>query len=178
MPIETIVQILTLSLIILVPLMLWRRQPSKWTVIGCVLYTASYFISNIWHIAFWALDPPQAYGFALRLYQAGTLLLVAMYAGTFFYALVSGVKPDLQARLVWLVLFIAEGFAVLEYAQCKMLTDPFGSGDLLLSQVWGIEVSRFACGRLFGGLTPYMAPIITSLYIIWINVRARKADGI
>ena len=177
MPIETWVQIATLSLIILVPFMLWRRQPSKWAVIGCVVYAASYGITNIFHIAFWALDPPLAYGFALRLYQASTLLLVALYAGILFYALMSGVRADFQAKLVWLVLFVAEAFAVLEYAECKMLVDPFGSGDLLLAQAWGIDVSRYACGRVFGSVTPYAAPIITSLYLIWINARSGRPHG-
>ena len=200
---EMIVQIITLSLIILVPLMLWGSKPTKWATIGCVMYALSYFIANIWHIAFWTLEPPHAYGFALRLYQAGTLLLVAIYTGVVFLALrqpritretgatTINIMPetgkklvehppiivegfDMQARLVWLVLFIAEGFAVVEYAQCKMLYDPFGSGDLLLSQVWGIEVSRYACGRALGTLSPYAAPIITSAYLVWVNLRKRR----
>lgn len=180
MTLQTLLQIMTIFLIVFVPVVLYRTQPSKWTVIGCVIYTASYFISNIWHLAFWTLDPPMAYGFALRVYQAGTLLLVAMYAGTVFYALLTGIRLDLQAKLVWLVLFIAEAFAILEYAECKMLTDPFGSGDLLLSEVWGIEVSRFACGRTFGAIAPYVAPIVTSVYVIWINTKAwrqRKSES-
>ena len=186
MPIETLIQITTLSLIILVPLMLWKRQPSMWTVAGCVIYAASYFISNAFHIAFWILDPlpPEfakaieaavegapvsAYGFALRLYQASTLLLVAIYSGTIFFAL----NGDLQARLIWLVLAIAESFAFLEYIECKLLVDPFGSKDLHLTQVWGLEVSRYACGRLFAFWTPYAVPVIPSLYLIWINARSK-----
>lgn len=191
MPIETWVQIATLSLIILVPLMLWKRQPSGWTVVGCVIYVASYFISNAFHVAFWIIDPlppefakaieaamegapASAYGFALRLYQASALLLVAVYSAIIFFAL----KGDLQARLIWLVLAIAEGFAFLEYAECKLLVDPFGSKDLHLTQVWGIDVSRYACGRVFGSVTPYAAPIITSLYLIWINARSGRPHGI
>jgi hypothetical protein len=190
MPIETIVQIIVLSLIVLVPLMLWRTGPSWWAVGGCVAYTASYFIANGFHIAFWILGPlpaetaaavdtimqdapASAYGFALRLYQAGTLLLVALYAGIIVLAL----KGDLQARLIWLVLAIAEAFALLEYVECKMLVDPFGSKDLHLGQVWGIDVSRYACGRAFGAITPYAAPAITSLYLIWINARAGRSRG-
>ena len=187
MPIETWVQIFSLSLIILVPLW-WKTKPSWWAVSGCVMYSASYFISNAWHIAFWLLEPlpagiaeqvnavmadapASAYGFALRLYQASTLLLVAIYSGIIVLTL----KADLQARLVWLVLAIAETFAVLEYVQCKMLIDPFGSNDFHLTQVWGIEVSRYACGRTLGLLSPYLAPVITSLYLLWIKVRKRKA---
>jgi hypothetical protein len=167
-------QIVTIGLIVLVPLMLYKTSPSKWAVIGCVVYTVSYFISNGWQIALWTLEPPQAYGLALRLYQAGSLLLVATYGGITLYALFNGTRMDLQAKLVWVVLVIAEGFAFLEYVECKMFRDPFGSDDFLLSQIWGIEVSRFACGRAFGSVTPYAAPVVTSLYAIWVNVQARR----
>ena len=179
MSLEAYIQIAMLVLIVMVPTMLYRTQPSLWTVLGCVAYTLSFFISNLWQIALLTLEPPEAYGLALRLYQFGSLLLVAMYCGIIFYGLTTkaNLRHDLQGKLVWLVLLIAESFAALEYAECKMLTDPFGSGDLLLSQVWGIEVSRYACGRAFGTITPYMAPIITSAYLIWINIKARK-DGL
>ena len=190
MPTETIFQIITLSLIILVPFILpgqWGTRPSWWAVLGCLMYTASYLVSNAWQLAFFALPPlpaeigdqlnavmadapASAYGFALRLYQAGALLLVAVYTAIIFFAL----RGDMQARLVWLVLAVAEGFAFLEYVQCKMIIDPFGSNDLHLTQVWGIEVSRFACGRVFGYASPYMAPLITSLYLIWVMSRRKS----
>lgn len=184
------VQILCLSLIILVPLMLWRTQPSRWAVVGCVMYTASYFISNSWQIAFLVLDPlppevaaavaqimdgapASGYGFALRLDQGNKRLLVAVYSTIMIFAL----RGDLQARLIWLVLAIAETFALLEFAECKLLVDPFGSKDLHLSTVWGVEVSRYACGRRFADWAPYAAPIITSLYLVWINSR-KKFRGV
>ena len=187
MPTETIFQIITLSLIILVPLVIWGTRPSWWAVGGCVMYTASYFIANAFHLAFYLLDPlptvyadaltsamegapPTAYGFALRIYQASALLLVACYSVIIVFAL----RGDLQARLVWLVLAIAETFAVVEYAQCKLWIDPFGSNDLHLTQVWGIEVSRYACARAFGVISPYLAPIITSLYLLWVYGKKRN----
>ncbi len=187
MPTETIVQIITLSLIILIPLMLWGTRPSWWAVTGCLMYTASYFIANAFHLAFWALEPlppefaeawkqamdgapASAYGFALRIYQASTLLLVAVYAWIVFAA----VWRNLQDRLVWLVLAIAESFAVLEYVQCKMLIDPFGSADLHIATIWGVEVSNYACGRMFGAMSPHVVPVITSLYLVWVIMRRRR----
>lgn len=184
---EMIVQIITLSLIILAPLMLWGTYPTKWATVGCLMYAASYFIANSWQIAFLLLDPlppevaeasrqimetapPSAYGFALRIDQSNKRLLVAIYAFTVFFAL----RQDMQARFVWLVVAIAESFSFMEHAQCKLLVDPFGSKDLHLSTIWGIEVSRYACGRALGYLSPYAAPIITSAYLIWVNARKRR----
>lgn len=186
MPIEMIIQIASLSLLLLVPLMLWGSQPSWWTVGGCLMYPASVLIANAFHIAFYLLDPlppeiadavaaimkgapPSAYGFALRVYTASGLLLVAVYSLIVFFAL----RADFQARAVWLVVALGECFAFLEYAQCKMLIDPFGSNDLHLSTVWGIEVSRYACGRVFTAWAPYMPPIVTSLYLIYVNSRRK-----
>jgi len=187
---HTIVQITSLSLLLLVPLMLWGTRPTWWTVTGCLMYPFSVLVANAFHLAFYILDPlppeyaeamalamdgapPNAYGFALRIFSASTLLLVAVYSFMVFFAL----HGDLHARLVWLVVAIGEAFAFLEYAQCKMLIDPFGSNDLHLAQVWGVEVSRYACGRVFPSWAPYAAPIITSLYLIWINTKAGRHRG-
>ena len=174
MSLQLLLQIITLSLVLLVPAMLHDNWPSNLTTVCCVIYTASYLLSNLYQLSFAYLQPPQAYGFALRLYTLSALLLVAIYVGIIF-AWLTKRKPiviDTQAKLVWLVLFIAEGWAVVEYLECKLFVDPFGSGDLLLSHIWGIEVSRFACGRRFGPVAPYVAPVVTSLYLIWINWRA------
>lgn len=174
LPLQLTLQVFTLSVVILVPAMLHNMKPGNVTAFGCILYTTSYLISNLWQLSSAYLEPPQAYGFALRLYTLSLLLLIPMYVATIFLWLTKR-KPiviDTQAKLVWLVLLIAEGWAVVEYAECKLFVDPFGDGDLLLSRIWGIEVSRFACGRRFGPAAPYIAPVITSLYLIWINWRA------
>ena len=167
-------QIATIVLVLLVPFIAYRKMPGLAAATGIVLFTASYFISNFWQVAYIYLEPPQAYGLALRLYTFSLLLLVAIYAAIIFLWM-TRTKPvdiDLQARLIWLVLLIAEGVAIAEYVECKLFVDPFGSGDLMLSQVWGIEVSRFACGRHLGPVAPYIAPAVCSLYLIWINWRA------
>lgn len=174
MNLTTGLQIAIIALVLLVPFGINRKQPGLATCVGVALYTASYFISNLWQLSYIYLEPPQAYGFALRLYTLSLLLLIFMYVGTIFLWLTRE-KPiviDMQAKLVWLVLLIAEGWAVAEYLECKVFVDPLGGEDLLLSKIWGFEVSRFACGRRFGPVAPYIAPAITSLYLIWINWRA------
>lgn len=181
-PMPLIMQVFTISVVILVPAMLHNMTPGKLTAIGCIVYVVSYLLSNLWQLSFVYLNPPQAYGFALRLYTLALLLLITLYVALIFLWLTKR-KPiviDTQAKLVWLVVLIFEGWAIVEYAECKLFVDPFGSGDFLLSQIWGIEVSRFACERRFGPMAPYMAPVITSLYLIWINWRASSrpsSDG-
>ncbi len=172
-------QWICLALILAVPFAVSGQRPNLWATIGASLYIVSYFIANSFHVAYWILEPPEAYGFALRIYTAHGMLLAVMYTAVVFCALTINRLPraDLQAKLIWLILLLAEGFAVLEYMGCKMLTDPFGSGDLLLSQVWGIETSRFACGRALSALSPFIAPVITTLFVLWVILTARRVNA-
>lgn len=170
-------QIATMALVLLVPFGLDRKQrPSFITCAGVLTFTISYLVSNLWQLSYAYLEPPQAYGFALRLYTLSLLLLIPMYVSVILLWLTRAktVFIDTQAKLIWLIVLVAEGWAVVEYLECKVFVDPLGDGDFLLSQIWGIEVSRFACGRRFGPVAPYMAPVITSLYLIWINWRANS----
>ena len=171
-------QWICLALILAVPFAVHGRKPNAWTIIGCVAYFTSYCFANLYHVAFWVVDQPLAYGFALRLYTVGMMLGLLMYCGIVFASLTIDwlPRPDLQAKLVWLITVMAETFQVLEYVQCKMLVDPFGQGDFVLSHVWGLEVSRFACGRAVGLLSPWIAPIITTLFLLWV-LMARRGNA-
>lgn len=181
----TIVQIITLSLIIFVPLMVYGQKPENWTVAAAIFYSASYAVANLYNIAYAAVPPwPQEiieamdalgvpgspHGFAVRLYQFGTLVIAAGYAGTTFFALR---HQSLRVRMNWLVVWVAESYAVLEYLGCKVFRDPLGTGDVYLAGRWGVEVLRSSCGREFGELTPWLAPIITGVFLIWVNARKR-----
>lgn len=172
-------QWVTLALILAVPFAIWGQRPSFWAAAGVCAYVVSYFIANSFHIAYWILEPSEAYGFALRIYTVHGMLLALLYTAIVFCLLTIERLPraDLQGKLIWLILLMAEGFAVLEYVQCKMLTDPFGTGDLLLAEVWGIEVSRYACGRALGTISPFIAPIITTLFVLWVILIARRVNA-
>ncbi len=162
------IQWATLALILAVPFAYAGSKPNFWAWAGVITYTVSYFIANSYHVAYWLLEPPMAHGLALRIYTLHGMVLTTLFCGIVWLLLtIKGLpRPDLQAKLVWTILLVAEGFAVLEYLGCKVVVDPFGSGDLLLSQIWGIEVSRYACGRALGTISPYIAPIITTLYLL------------
>ena len=169
-------QIVTMALILLVPFGANKKQPSLATILGLVFYTICYFVMNLFQLALIYLESPQAYGLALRLYPLSLFILAVMFLATIFWLLTrrEPLVVDLQARLIWLVFLTAKCVAAIEYVQCKLFKDPFGSSDLLLSQIWGIEVSHFACGRLFGFAAPFVVPIVTALTLIWINWRASQ----
>ena len=181
-------QLVTIALTIMVPITLWGTGPSRWAWALSAVYVASYFIGNSWHIAFWMLEPlpaevaeavkrimegapPSAYGFALRIDQANKRLLVALYA----FILLCALRGDLQARMIMLVLAIAEGFEFLANIECKLLKDPFGSRDLHLSTIWGVEVSRYACGRVFTAWAPLVSAGVPAVFLIWINMQLAKS---
>ncbi len=167
-----------LALIVAIPFAIDGRKPNAWALLGCGAYIVSFLLANLWQVAYWSVDQSLAYGFALRLYTVGMMLALLMYCGIVFAALTIKSLPtaDLQAKLVWLILLLAEAFQVLEYVQCKMLVDPFGEGDLVLSQIWGLEVSRYACGRVLGTISPWIAPIITSVWLLRV-IMARRGNA-
>ena len=179
----------TLALILAVPLealvdWVWsgRRPnlapPNPWTIVFALIFFGSYFVTNAFHAAFWLLEPPHAYGLALRLYTLSGWLLYVGALGLFAYTLLTNKvlpRPDLQAKLLLVILFIAEAFEPLQYVGCKIWYDPLGDRDPFIRDVWGISVDRFACGRALGLLHPYVAPVIYTLFalrVLW----ARRHD--
>jgi len=152
------------------------QTPNPWAVFFSLLFVVSYFISNLWQISPWFFENPEAYGFALRLKTLAEQIRQVIYLGLVFLLLTKSSlpSPDLHAKLVLLILLMAEGFAILEYAQCKVLVDPIGKQDLVLSQEWGITKSKYACGRI-SALSPYIAPVITSIWLLviwmWRSIR-------
>ena len=180
----------TLALIIAVPAesladSFWARRrpeltaPNPWTVTYALIFGASYFVTNAFHAAWWLLEEPQAYGLAIRLYTLSGWLLAVGYLGLHAYCTLTNKslpRHDLQAKVLLVILLIAEAFEPLQYVGCKLWYDPFGDRDLFLREIWGISVDRFACGRALGVLHPYTAPIIYSLYAIWV-IWARRRNG-
>lgn len=181
---STAVQIIMISLIIMLPVIAYQTKPSRWAVGAVVMYTLSFGAAISYKIAPYVIDPwsPEIAamiadipgsprGFALRLYQFGTLLILAIYATLNFFALRD---KDLQTRSNWLVLAIAESFAVLEYAECRLFTDPYGSGDLYLSAHWAVSIVTSACGQKFGPGSDSLVVIVTTIFMIWVNVKNAK----
>lgn len=185
------VGIIAVSLVLMVPFVLHGTKPSTWGWIGSFWFVASYLISNTWQIAFYVLDPlpaevaeavrqimegvpPSGYGFALRIDQSNKRLLVAIVTFIVFFA---RPQDDLQARFTFMITGIAETFAWLSHLECKFLRDPLGSTDLHIATIWGVEVSRYACGRALASWAPHVEAAIPALYLIYSNSR-KKFRGV
>ncbi len=203
-----------LAIHLALPFYLTGRSPNAWVWLGVLSYIGTWFISNLWQVAFWlpaygAIEQTDAYGLALRLKTFSEQIRQVFYLGLFFafYVLAARQlpsvkvpviyftpigfpwiktrvlltfsplpKPDLQAKLVWLILLVAETFAIAEYVNCKLFWDPLGREDYMLAESWGLEVSRYACGRVIGTLSPSIAPIITGLWIFRV-IMARRGNA-
>ncbi len=177
-------QWITLALIIAVPVesfadWFWTRRrpdlapPNFWTLVYALIFGASYFATNAFQAAWWLLDEPQAYGLAIRIYTLAGWLLAVGYLGLYTYTVLTNKKlpkHDLQAKVLLVILLMAEGFEPLQYIGCKIWYDPFGDRDWFIREVWGISVSTYACGRALGQLHPFVAPFIYTLFalrVLW-----------
>ena len=180
----TAIQIIVISLIIMMPVIAYQTKPSRWTIIAVVMYTFSFAVANLYHIAFYVIEPwsPEIAelmktipgsprGFALRLYQFGTLLTLAAYAVLQFFA---HWDKDLQTRSNWLVVGVAECFGAIEYLGCRVFTDPFGSGDIYLASHWGTSIARSACGQTFDAGAEWIPPLVTTGFMIYVNYKYRR----
>jgi len=184
----TFVQVITISSIIFVPLIAFGTQPSRWAVAGIVVYTASFFISNAWRLAYYLVDPwspeiaeaitaigapASPVGFAIRLYTLGLLLLVPVMSGMVFFALD---KNDVKTRAIWIIETAAEGWAVWEYLRCKVFTDPWGAEDLYLAATWG-EKALSVCARETGFMSAMIGPLVSAIFMIWAVTKVGRHDN-
>ena len=76
-------------------------------------------------------------------------------------------EHDLQSKEILLILFLAELFAVLEYLECK-IPEPYG---VWTAKEHGTIRPEYSCQRALTPLAPYAAPVVTSCYLIWVNMR-------
>lgn len=194
-PLAFALNLFTISLVVLVPAVLWKTDPSRWTVIVCLAFTVSYFATTFYQYAPIFVEPPtepvemmfkdrstgaehvlavippdlahkvQVLGLAKNLYLLAALLVLSGYAGLLVAKLW---RIDPQATACMIVLAVAELFEPTQFSVCRLNVDPLGTGDIALASEWGERVAKQACGRLFGWWTPYVPTIICSLYIVGI----------
>ena len=78
-------------------------------------------------------------------------------------------REEILARLVWMVLLVAEAFQLPQYLLCRSL-DPYLS-DGPFRDRW-LEAETYACDRAFGSPAFTHAPtIITGLLLVWFLYR-------
>ncbi len=100
-----------------------------------------------------------------RPFELFLMLLIA----TSVYLIYRDVRfSDPVGKMIWAILLFAEGFAAFEYASCQFVSQPNVSS---LVETWGVTVSKYSCGRAFGEAAPYIAPVLTTMVLVWIGMR-------
>lgn len=180
-------QIITLMFLLAVPASLlgeriaegWHVNP--WTIVYIGCFVATHLLSNtFWLIYYDVIAAPGAeinlqgarYVLARKVYTLHLFVLVVLYLGVHAFSVMSGWRPkhDLQSKLVLTILFIAEAFAALEYVECKIF-EPY---EVAVAKTLGTIPPEYACQRAITPLAPFAAPVVTSCYLVWVNVSAWK----
>lgn len=157
-----------LLVILAVSSLVFRVKPSAAALTAVVLYVVSFLLANMWQLA------PNR-DLAVKLYQLGAFIMLALLVAAMTYMVF---KPkvlqegDLLAKLTWVILLIAEIGQVVEYFECKILLDPYSTEEL--RALWGVEVSKYACGRAWGPMGPFVFPLITTAFLAWILFAAYR----
>ena len=102
-----------------------------------------------------------------------TFVLMVTIAAVVFSIFLKFTKDQLFERLAWAIRVIGETFALVEFVLCRGLALDEARR---LSESWGVDSSKYVCGRVFGDLWPHMSLAVTTAFMIWIVMRYAKLD--
>ena len=196
-PLMFALQLFTLSLVLLVPIALRGTDPTRWTVIICAAFAACYLLTiaynyiplvempaapvemkmryaGEWHVI--AIVRPelaqkiQTLGLANNVYRLSTWIIVALVS---WLLMLKIFENDTRAAGCATVFAVAATFEMLQVIDCKLLNDPFGTGEIALAGEWGERVPKSSCGRTRGPWAPFVNPIICSFYFLALIAKKR-----
>lgn len=164
--------------LLILALVMWRGGASRFAVLGLVCLVLSTGLFNLWtlvEVPAWD-DGPEAHVDALTwaydLWALGLNAVLVLYLCVVVYLLCTGFEPDdLAAKLTWAIVLVAETYSLLaENFNCNVLNRGWPGWEL--SQVWGTEVSIYACARNYGEVVVWAPTVITALALTWVAYRS------
>lgn len=140
----------------------------SWIYIGS--YVASYLLANSFWLVYWGYIPAEnRYAMAVKIYTLHFAIMVVMAWGIHLFGVIWRDRlpnHDLQSKEILVILFLAELFAALEYLECK-IPEP---DAVFVAKTLGQIAPEYACQSALSPLAPYAAPLVTSCYLIWVNI--------
>ena len=109
-------------------------------------------------------------GYGRHMASAVLLLAITCVVAEIF---VSMSRAAIFERLIWAIRLVAEGFAVVEFGMCQGLR--LAESQAWLAQAWGIDGSKFVCGRAFGEWFAHAPLILTGAVMTWVILAYRRA---
>ena len=164
--------------VLLLCVLFHRQRPSRHALLALVCYGLSVFLFNAWVFVPSDPDPERnqwLLDYAYKVFNAGINGALVVYLGALFYFLLRPPKKDdLAAKLLWMIVLVAESFSlVVNNITCNLIAEAGSRKEL--AEIWGSTASRYVCGREFGPWLEW-APIILEVgAMVWIVQRYQHA---
>ena len=148
----------------------FRERPSRHALLALLCYTGSVVFFNLWIFT-------EDLDYAFKLFNAGINLALVMYLGALFYFLFHPLNPnDLAAKLLWMIVLIAEAWSVVfNNIGCNLVLETATREELRAT--WGISASRYVCGREIGEWFEFMPLVLEIGLMAWIIHRYVQVNG-
>ncbi|MGI9306738.1 MAG: hypothetical protein ACR2P5_05475 [Gammaproteobacteria bacterium] len=164
--------LLTVVCVGLIVVLIYSR--ASWSALAalvCLVISTGFF--NLWTM----VEVPareedagahmDALTWAYDLWAFGLNAVLVMYAGVLTAHLWWPRAATTLARLLWSVVLVAEGYSLIfENFNCNILNR--GLPGYELSQVWGSEVSIYACARRYGEVIVWSPTLVEVAFLVWI----------
>lgn len=120
-------------------------RPSRHALLAPLCFMASIFLFNVW-----ALFPNVDLGTAYKIFNAGVNGALVVYLAALFYFVLDPPHPDdLAAKLLWLVVVVAEIWGLLvNNIGCNLILETATFAEV--SAAWGVTEPRYVCERELG----------------------------
>lgn len=78
-------------------------------------------------------------------------------------------RKDIFARMVWVIVGIAETWAAVEIPACRFFAD---INTTTVADTWGVTTAKSTCAMAFDSeISIYIQPLIGAAFLLWIGLR-------
>ena len=134
----------------------------------CLVVSLGFF--NLWTLVEIPEEEPERMNALIHAYDLwafGLNAMLVIYSGVVVLFLWKPSGSDTLTRLLWTVVAVAEGYTLIfENFNCNILNR--GLPGYELSQVWGSEVSVYACAREYGEVVVWAPTVVEVAVLVWI----------
>ena len=146
----------------------FRERPSRHALLAVACFTASIVLFNVWVFA-------DDLDYAFKLFNAGINAALVIYLiALFIFIFDPPSANDLTARLLWMIVLVAEAWGLIfNNIGCNLILEDASREEV--AESWGTTASKYVCGREVGEWFEY-APLAVELgAIAWIIHRYSEA---
>ena len=147
----------------------FRERPSRHAFLALLSFTLSVILFNVWVFT-------DDLDYAFKLFNAGINGALAVYLVVLFYFIFDPPSADdLAARLLWMVVVVAEVWGLIfNNIGCNLILETKSREEI--AETWGNTASKYVCGREIGEWFEFVPLAVEIGIFAWIINRFSKSQ--